>query len=263
MSDKSGRHPATPVPAATILLLRDGDKGLEVFMVKRHHEIDFAGGALVFPGGKADRNDCEEEITRLVDGLENFAPDWRTPAITALREAFEEAGILIARDATGAFVDETRCEALQPFRERIETGAISLAALLRQERLRLACDTLVPFAHWITPKSMPKRFDTHFFIARVPAGQDGQHCGRESVDSLWVNPHETTGAQWHLMFPTRMNLLKLAGSRDVDEALATARTAPPVTVEPWTEETPDGTYVRIPEDAGYLLTRLPLKEALP
>ncbi|HEY3778583.1 MAG TPA: hypothetical protein VGL35_11055 [Rhizomicrobium sp.] len=256
-------RPAIPIAAATILLLRDGESGPEVFMVKRHHQIDFAGGALVFPGGKTDRSDRDPETAGLADGLEAFAPELRTLAITALREAFEEAGILIARDATGAFVGEARCDALQTYRERVEKGVISLAEVLRKERLRLACDELVHFAHWITPKSMPKRFDTQFFVAHAPAGQDGLHCGRESVDSLWANPREATGAPDHLLFPTRMNLLKLAAARTVDEALAAARGAPPVTVEPWTEETPDGTYVRIPEAAGYAQTRIPLSETLP
>jgi 8-oxo-dGTP pyrophosphatase MutT (NUDIX family) len=253
---------ATPVPAATILLLRDAARGLEVFLVKRHHEIDFAGGALVFPGGKGDPTDRDPEIADLADGLESIAPDLRTLSITALREAFEEAGILIAREASGALVGEARCNALQSYRERVETGAISLAALLRKECLRLACEELVPFAHWVTPKTMPKRFDTHFFVARVPPGQDGRHCGRESVDSLWATPRDAAGVG-HLLFPTRLNLLKLANSRSVNEALAAARAESPVTVEPWTEEASDGTYVRIPEDAGYAITRILLRETMP
>lgn len=263
MSVMSQRRPAAPVPAATILLLRDGDSGLEVFMLKRHHKIDFAGGALVFPGGKADRGDRDPEIVALSDGLDRLPPDLQALAIAALREAFEEAGILIARDANGALLGEARCDALEPQRERVEKGAIGFAALLRQERLRLACDQLVHFAHWITPKAMPKRFDTRFFLARVPHGQDGQHCGREAVDSLWLAPAEAAIGGQHLLFPTRMNLLKLANSHSVDEALAAARVAPPVTVEPWTEDTPDGTYVRIPNDAGYAQTRIPLAETMP
>lgn len=257
------RPPAAPVPAATILLLRDRTQGLEVFMVKRHHELEFAGGALVFPGGKVDRGDRDPHIAELADGFANIEPGLRALAVAALREAFEEAGILIARDTDGALLSQARCDALEPQRERVEKGAISLAALLEQERLRLACDELAHFAHWITPKAMPKRFDTHFFLARVPEGQDGQHCGRESVDSLWVRPHEAARASEHLLFPTRMNLLKLAAAHNAAEALAAARATPPVTVEPWTEDSSDGTYVRIPADAGYALTRVPLSETLP
>ncbi|MGH6888828.1 MAG: NUDIX hydrolase [Rhizomicrobium sp.] len=258
------RAPAVPVPAATTLLLRDGGSGVEVFMVKRHHEIAFAAGALVFPGGRVDRSDRDPEIAALADGLDGLAPDLHPIAVAALRESFEEAGILVAReDETGDFIGSGRCQALQYCREEIEEGAISFASVLRRERLRLACDQLVPFAHWITPKSMPKRFDTHFFLARVPPGQDGRHCGRESVDSLWVSPHDIAGGWGRLMFPTKMNLSKLARSRNVGEALAAARAAPPVTIEPWTEETPHGKYVRIREDAGYTQTRIPLSETLP
>lgn len=256
--------PVVPVPAATILLLREGNGRLEVFMVRRHHEIEFAGGALVFPGGKVDGSDRDPEIAALADGLDGLAPALRQLAVAALRESFEEAGILVARDAqSGEFVGEARCAALQPYREHIEKDRTTLAEFLRRERLRLACDQLVSFAHWITPKFMPKRFDTHFFLARVPDGQAGQHCGRESVDSLWVSPREAAGAKAGLMFPTRMNLLKLSATRTVDEALAAARATPPVPVEPWLEHAPDGEYVRIREDAGYAITRTPRGEAIP
>ncbi|MGH6878043.1 MAG: NUDIX hydrolase, partial [Rhizomicrobium sp.] len=254
-----------PVPAATVLLVRDACEGLEVFMVKRHHEVAFAGGALVFPGGKTARDDYETALGDLCDGAEGLAPEMRALAVAAIREAFEEAGVLIARDAdTGDLIGEGRLGALQPCRERIETGQIRLVEFLREERLRLACDRLAPFAHWITPKSQPKRFDTHFFLARTPAGQTGRHCGRESVDSLWVRPQDAVAnpERWKLMFPTRLNLMKLSRAQSVEEALAAARAAPPVTVEPWIESGADGKFVHIPADAGYEITRLPLCDTL-
>ncbi|HEY6578613.1 MAG TPA: hypothetical protein VIY09_04770 [Rhizomicrobium sp.] len=254
-----------PIPAATILLVRDSRQGIEVLMVKRHHEVAFAAGALVFPGGKAARDDRDAALACLCDGADGFAPEMRALAIAAIREAFEEAGVLIARDAdTGAFVGEARLGGLQPFRERIEKGQVRLVEFLREEGLRLACDQLAPFAHWITPKSQPKRFDTRFFLARAPAGQIGQHCGRESVDSLWVRPEDAVANhdRWKLMFPTRLNLMKLSRAQTVDEALAVARAATPVTVEPWIESGTDGKFVRIPDDAGYEITRLPLRDTL-
>jgi 8-oxo-dGTP pyrophosphatase MutT (NUDIX family) len=253
------------VPAATILLVRDGDAGLEVFMVKRHHEMDFGGGALVFPGGKTARDDYDPALVALADGAADWSPEFRAVAAAAIREAFEEAGVLLARDATsGEIIGTERLAALDLFREELEQGRIGLLDFLRRENLRLACDQLVPFAHWITPRDMPKRFDTHFFLARAPSGHQGQHCGRESIDSLWIRPGDALAgpALWKLMFPTRMNLMKLSHTRSVADALAAARTAPPKPVEPWIEESPDGKFVRIRDDAGYDITGVPIGEMM-
>lgn len=262
-------HPAgniaRAVPAATILLVRDGDDGLEVFMVKRHHEIEFGGGALVFPGGRTAREDYDPALAEFANGMVDSSAEFRALAIAAIREAFEEAGVLLARDAAnGEFIGAERLAALDPFREELEQERIGLLEFLRRENLRLACDQLVPFAHWITPANMPKRFDTHFFLAPAPAGHTGQHCGRESIDSLWVRPGDAIAesASGKLMFPTRMNLKKLAPAHNVKEALAVARATSPVAVEPWIERTPEGNFVRIRDDAGYEITCIPEREMM-
>jgi 8-oxo-dGTP pyrophosphatase MutT (NUDIX family) len=242
-----------------MLLARDGSDGIEVFMVKRHHEMGFAAGALVFPGGKACREDFDASLADCMDGVSDWSPHMRAVAVAAIREAFEEAGVLLARDhGTGAIVAGERLDALDSYREKIENGQTSLGEMLQRERLTLACDELVHFAHWITPKSMPKRFDTHFFLARAPADHAGRHDGRESVDSLWARPEEAIAKrrQWNIMFPTKLNLMKLANSRTVAEALAAARAAPPLTVEPWLEDGPQGKHFRIRDDAGYETTRI-------
>jgi hypothetical protein len=163
---------------------------------------------------------------------------------------------------TGKLVSEARLAELDAWRERIENGEISLLDMVRRERLRLACDQLVHFAHWVTPRHMPRRYDTHFFVARAPAGHLGQHCGRESVDSLWLRPQDALAdrKQLRIMFPTRLNLMKLAEAKTMDEALSRACAEPPVNVEPWIEETPDGKRLRIREDAGYELTNVPLRD---
>jgi 8-oxo-dGTP pyrophosphatase MutT (NUDIX family) len=254
---------ALPIPAATILLLRDAASGIELFMVRRHHEVEFAAGALVFPGGKAARDDFDPALAGFADGISGWSDNLRAVGAAAIREAFEEAGVLLVRDGvTGDLVNEVRLAQLDGYREPLEKGEISLLHVLQQEQLRLACDQLVHFAHWITPKHMPKRYDTHFFLARAPLGHAGQHCGRESIDSLWVRPEEAIARrkEWRIMFPTRLNLMKLAQSRSVENALLRARTASPVTVEPWIEETRDGKRLRIREDAGYELTNVPLKD---
>ena len=264
IEENTAKSVSRAVPAATILLVRDGADGLEVFMVKRHHEIEFGGGALVFPGGRTERNDCDPALAGFIDGAGDLTPEFRALCVAAIREAFEEAGVLLARDASGAFVTAARLAALDHFREQLEQEQIGLLALLEQEKLRLACDQLVPFAHWITPRNMPKRFDTHFFLAPAPPGHTGQHCGRESIDSLWVRPGDAIAKDGpgKLMFPTRMNLMKLAAARNVDEATTTALATPPVVVEPWIERMAEGRFVRIREDAGYAITRLPESEMM-
>lgn len=254
-----------PIPAATILLLRDAPNGLEVFMVKRHHQIDFVAGALVFPGGKVQRTDFDEGIVSYADGIDGWSDERRALAAAAIREAFEESGILMARDAkTGKIVDGDRLVVLEPYRPKLEKSEISLLDMLKTENLRLACDELVRFAHWITPENMPKRFDTHFFLAASPVGHVGRHDGRESVDSVWIRPEDAIAdrKRWNVIFPTKLNLMKLAHSKTVADALTTARKAPPLTVMPWVEAGPEGNVLRIRDDAGYDQTSALLREAM-
>lgn len=251
------QSPVTPRPASTVLLLRDGPGGLEVFMVVRHHQIDFATGALVFPGGSVDPTDMDGRLrarTRGADGLDDLAFGFR---VAAIREAFEESGVLLARPkGSDGFVDAARTSALvEAWAEPIEKGETTLAAMLQGEDLELAVDALVPFAHWITPPALAKRFDTHFFLAPAPVGQLARHDGRESVDSVWVRPADACAAadagERTVIFPTRMNLEKLGRSDSVAAALETAAASPVVTVEPRVEVFDGGRIMRIPIEAGY------------
>lgn len=256
---------ATPVPAATILIVRDGAPGLEIFMVKRHHQIDFVAGALVFPGGKASQGDFDPGLAEFTDGAEGWSAEMRALGAAAIREAFEESGILFAREhGSTDFIDSGRLEKLAHYRPALEKHEIALLDVLRMEKLRLACDQLVHFAHWVTPKMMPKRFDTHFFLAAVPQGHAGSHDGRESIDSVWIRPDDAIAdrKRWNVIFPTKLNLMKLAASRTTAQALAAARAAPPLTVEPWVEQGADGQVLRIREDAGYAQTSAAMREAL-
>ena len=254
-----------PVPAATIVIARDGANGMEVFMVKRHHQIDFVAGALVFPGGKVAKGDLDTGLSEFMDGTAALSARMQALAAAAIREAFEESGILFAREAGAeTLVSAERLERLEHYRPGLEKGEIALLEMLRAEDLRLACDQLAHFAHWITPENMPKRFDTHFFLASAPTGHLGRHDGRESVDSIWIGPAEAIAdrKRWNVIFPTKLNLMKLARSSRVDDALAAARSAPPLTVTPWIEESAEGARLRIRDDAGYEQTSALLREAL-
>ena len=265
MSDKAPKAAGTPIPAATILLVRDAPDGIEVFMVKRHHQIDFVAGALVFPGGKVSKTDFDAALTDFTDVVGEWNTEMRALGAAAIREAFEESGILFAREkGSEGLISAERVAALAHYRHALEKNELSLVEMLRAENLRLACDQLVRFAHWITPTMMPKRFDTHFFLASAPAGHAGRHDGRESVDSIWIAPNEaiTDRKKWNVIFPTKLNLMKLAKSANVGDALAAARVADPLPVTPWTENGPNGPVLRIRDDAGYEQTSAPMKEAM-
>ncbi|MGB0997409.1 MAG: NUDIX hydrolase [Pseudomonadales bacterium] len=256
MNDKT-QAPA-PKPAATILLLRDGKPNLEVFMVVRHHQIDFASGALVFPGGKADPQDFEDALIPFLYGHSDDS-DQRAAQVSAIREAFEECGILLARElGSKDIISGERLATLQTFREPMNKGEISLLDFLQQQQLQLACDELTHFAHWITPPMMPKRFDTHFYLATAPADHIALHDGYESVDSVWIEPmeavNEANSGKRTIIFPTLRNLEKLAEAKTVSEALSNANNSNIVPVLPWTEKRDDGNYLCIPVEAGYAIS---------
>lgn len=252
------------IPAATILLVRD-EPDLQVLMVERHHQIDFASGALVFPGGKAQSEDSADAWADAVDGAVD--PAARAFMIAAVREGFEESAILLARrrDARGPgrpLASAADCAVLHPLRDAIARGEASFLAAVRDAGLVLALDALTPFAHWITPKGMPKRFDTHFYLAVTPEDQEEACDGGEAVDAVWIAPHDAlaqakSGART-IIFPTRMNVELLAKAANSSEALAQAKARRIVTVEPQIVREDGAMMLTIPAEAGYSVTREPL-----
>ena len=252
MSDK---QPAPAVPSATIMMLREEEAGLEVFMVVRHHQIDFASGALVFPGGKADPQDFDADLIPHLDGADEDA-NMRAIQVSAIREAFEECGILLARaEGEKGLVDAARLLSLEDYRTTLHRGDVSLKEFVEKEQLRLACDQLVHFAHWVTPTMLPKRFDTHFFLAVAPEDHLAVHDGHESVDSVWITPAEVlegaSSGKYTVIFPTLRNVEKLGDSDTVEAAISAARGSEIVKVLPWMEQREDGGYICIPPAAGY------------
>jgi 8-oxo-dGTP pyrophosphatase MutT (NUDIX family) len=248
-------EPASPppvLPAATILLVRD-DPAFEVLMVKRHHQIDFASGALVFPGGKTHAGDHDPAWEKRALGWERSLPHKRALRIAAIREAYEETGVLLARHADGsAFRGEARAGAA---RDDIAQDRRAFLDLIAELDLRLDLDALTVFARWITPSLMPKRFDTWFYLAVAPPDQLAACDGWETVDAEWVAPAEALRlAQAGLrkvIFPTRMNLKLLAEAAGAADAIARAAARPLVTVEPRLVDSPAGRTLVIPPDAGY------------
>jgi len=260
--------PVVPRLAATIVLARDGSAGLEIFMVQRHHEIDFATGAMVFPGGKLDPADAAPELRENARGAEGLDADALALRVAGIRETFEECGVLLAREVgSEVLVGTERLKSLEVrYREPLHDGSANMLDLVTTERLELACDELVPFAHWITPAMVKKRFDTYFFVAAAPPDQLAAHDGSESVDSVWINPsdaeREAEEGRRTIIFPTLMNLQKLALSRTTRELIANSRRDPVVTVRPEIGKRDDGeTVVRLPGDAGYPNTEVPVSQA--
>ncbi len=258
MSDKAVKQPSVPVPAATILILRDNAQtgALEVFMVVRHHQIDFASGALVFPGGKAAPSDADPQVRSYCDGADDLDDVALNLHVAAIREAFEESGVLLARHAGSQdLVGPDVVLTLDKFRPELDKGGLAILDFLKANDLRLACDKLVPFAHWITPDMMPKRFDTHFFLAGAPEGQAALHDGSETVDSVWANPgriiEEAKDGKWTIIFPTRVNIEKLGKASNVAEAMQNAREDEIVTVLPVVKQIDGETVLEIPKEAGY------------
>ena len=248
---------AKPRSAATLMLARDRTDGIELFMVVRHHEIEFASGALVFPGGAVNPLDFDPRWHRLAEGVDSLNDEMLGLKAAAAREAFEECGVLFARESRGgALVDGTRAEALGiAYRQQIEAGALGFADMIEQEGLIAAFDRLVHFAHWITPAHMPKRFDTYFFLAQAPIDHVLQHDGHEAVDSIWISPDQARiDAKAHkrtVLFPTLLNLEKVGRHRTVEEALAATQRETIITVRPEVQKSEEGRILRIPMDAGY------------
>jgi 8-oxo-dGTP pyrophosphatase MutT (NUDIX family) len=213
-------------------------------MMCRSEASSFAPGAYVFPGGRIGPED--EELARYCAAC----PDVDTLAlrhrIAAIRETYEECGILLAR-RNGALLSH----------DDVKPGMS-----LTDGSLELACDLLVPFAHWITPASRPKRFDTWFFVAAAPVGQVAAHDGYEATDAVWVRPADVLAKaeadQVKLVFATRANIFKLGRSRTVAEALAAAEAtrASIIAVTPQVVPTPEGPAFQIPEAADYGMTRM-------
>jgi 8-oxo-dGTP pyrophosphatase MutT (NUDIX family) len=250
---------ATARPASTILLLRDGAAGeIEVFMMVRHHEIEFSSGALVFPGGSVDASDREiiarPELYAGAEGCDAAALSFK---IAAIRETFEESGIMLARPrGSKDLVDAKQAAHIAAsHRMALAERKTTFPGILDETGMVLALDELVPYAHWITPEGMPKRFDTWFFLAAAPPEQLGAHDGRESTDSLWLSPHEAVAGgesgRFKLPFPTARNLIKLGKQPNVKAALDEAKKSPVVTVMPVLTRLNGGRQLRIPLEAGY------------
>lgn len=249
------RPPVQPIrPAATIIITRDrtvrdrtasagsdptrihaaasGDAagGIEVFMLRRTSRAAFAAGMYVFPGGRVEGDDHLHAYDPFRTGptdaqqpqLFAIGHEWRGFWIAAIRETFEEAGLLLAYDGSGnplEWQDDEHAARFERYRHALHEGRLDLLELCRRERLRLACDRVHFFNRFVTPFGRPRRFDTRFFIAEAPPGQAGLHDDKETTDSLWITPSDALAraqaGEFSLMRVTEIQLEALAEFTDV------------------------------------------------
>ena len=270
-----GRNGAdrTPQDASTVILLRDRAGGpYEVFLMRRHRNQAFMGGAYVFPGGRLDEADADPELAACIGGLcaadaKHLLQETDLPEATAfslfvaaIRETFEEAGVLLARDARGSVVDLSAPETATRFaayRLELHEGRLTLSELVRREGLFFAPDLLVPYSHWITPEIETRRFDTRFFLARLPEGQVPVHDRMELTESRWLTPAfalaEHAAGRIVLMPPTLKTIEELLSFSNTGQLFDAARSQRIFTIFPEAFRTTDSFGIRLPHDSEYTL----------
>ncbi|MFW3170106.1 NUDIX hydrolase [Geodermatophilus sp. CPCC 206100] len=259
-----------PRQAATVLLLRDGRRGLEVYLLRRTRGMPFAGGMTAYPGGGVDPRDGDVETAWAGPSPVQWAAAFscseraaRELVCAAVRETFEEAGVLLAGAPDGgAVVPDVTGDDWEEQRQALLTRELSLAELLADRGLALRSDLLRPFAHWVTPPEERRRYDTKFFAAALPVGQEARHVTGEADEASWLTPEaaltEMRGGTRPMLPPTIHTLGQLAAFPDVAAALAGSPPEPLQPISPTFEEQPDGRWAVLPDG-----TRIRLVVPLP
>jgi 8-oxo-dGTP pyrophosphatase MutT (NUDIX family) len=265
----------TPRDAATVMLVRDADRdaeqgpAVEVCMLRRNLASEFVAGAYVFPGGSLEPGDRSPEAAELCRGRSDEEASallgvetgglafW----VAALRECFEESGVLVARtdDGTSGLLDTSdpkTAASFEDLRRALLDGRTSLVDICRDEGLLLAADEMYYVSHWITPEVSPRRYDTRFFITAAPPGQTARHDAGETIATDWVRPHEAlerhAALETVLLPPTVANLTSIAGFTSTDEVMAWARgVTEVVTVLPIVLFEDGNLVILRPGDSGY------------
>ncbi|MDD5712965.1 MAG: hypothetical protein PHY31_09465 [Smithellaceae bacterium] len=272
--EKAQGASARPIrDAATVILCREREHSpFEIFMMRRHSNQAFMGGAIVFPGGRLDERDCDPEL---------FACGGMTPKqakellqepdlpcekalglfYAAIRETFEEAGVLLARGSDGKTIDLSgeRRERFDAYRGELHDNKLDCRELAAKEGLTFAPEQLIPYAHWITPEIESHRFDTRFLLAKLPPGQAPVHDSVELTESFWISPREALAKhrkmEIMLMPPTLRTMEELAlfpAAAELFQAAAN-RTIPTILPEAFIME--DGFGVKLPNDPEYTIAR--------
>ncbi|HEX9064729.1 MAG TPA: NUDIX hydrolase [Streptosporangiaceae bacterium] len=267
--------PATPRDAATVMLLRPAAAqtaqaaraapagyGFEVYMLRRKPSMAFAPGAYVFPGGSVDQRDADEEVAWTGPGPEHWGRVFDAPpelaralVCAAVRETFEESGVLLAGPSPATVVEDTTAADWEADRQALLDRSLSLAELLARRGLILRADLLRPWSRWITPAVERRRFDARFFAAALPAGQRTRDVGGEASAVQWIAPAAALDAgragEIQLWVPTAMTLAELAEYADADAALSARREVRPLLPEVVVDQ--GATFLRVPGEREYPL----------
>jgi len=259
--EESPAVPATPRPAATIVLLRDGAAGMELLLMRRSRRAGFVPGAYVFPGGRVDGTDSTPEVLENLEGLTSTAAAMRLqlhdatpPAISyylaALREAFEETGIMVGlRDDGSAPPTAAEDPAVDAIRDDLMQDRVTFADAIARLECRIAGHAIEYIAHWITPEPEPRRYDTRFFAAKVSGDATPIVDPREMTDALWVTPADALDGldrgELPMVFPTIKTIEQLTSFADTDQALASFAGQPVRTILPRLVVTPTGVGLQI------------------
>jgi 8-oxo-dGTP pyrophosphatase MutT (NUDIX family) len=245
--------------AATVLLLRDGAAGLEVYLLRRTRGMPFAGGMTAYPGGGVDPRDGDTDVTWVGPSPAEWAVSWgcderlaRELVCAAVRETFEEAGVLLAGPPDGSgVVPDVSGDDWEAQRQALLARELSMAELLAGRDLALRADLLRPYAHWITPPGESRRYDTKFFAALMPAGQDARDVSGEADEAVWTTPSaalaEYAAGTRPMLPPTVHTLGQLEPFADTAAALAACPPAPLEPISPTFEQTPEGTVALLPD----------------
>ncbi len=262
-------EPVTPRDAATVMLLRPSGtgeagpgRGFEVYMLRRKPTMEFAPGAYVFPGGSVDQRDADEEVgwagpdVSVWASLLGTSPELaRALVCAAVRETFEESGVLLAGPAAHEIVADTTGDDWEADRQALLDRSVSLAELLARRGLIVRSDLLRPWARWITPAAEPRRFDARFFAAAMPPGQLTRDVGGEAAAVQWISPGGAIEAgragQIELWLPTAMTLAELADYPAVRDVLAAEREITPRLPELFVAQ--GQTWLSVPGDKEYPL----------
>jgi 8-oxo-dGTP pyrophosphatase MutT (NUDIX family) len=253
--------------AATVMLVRDGGDGVEVFMLRRNLQSDFVGGAYVFPGGAVDDHDCHENLDPVCRGRSDAEASAQLGIdrgglafwVAAIRESFEEAGVLLAYDSSGEVIrlDEPTIEArFVEHRHAVDSGDRRLVEVCEAEQLQLAVDRIYYFSHWITPEGAPRRYDTRFFVAAAPEAQEPLHDDHEVIANLWIRPSDALArhraGEFDLILPTYRSLQVLERFDQAADVLAAAEAIEHVpAMLPRIVEDQGGYRIVLPGDPGY------------
>jgi 8-oxo-dGTP pyrophosphatase MutT (NUDIX family) len=255
---------AEPRHAATVVLLRDGGDGIEAYLLRRQKTMAFAAGMYVFPGGSVDPRDESLPADAWVGPRPTewasilTADDALACALVcaAVRETFEESGVVLAGSDADTVVADTTADDWETDRLALLDRSLSLAAMLDRRGLVLRADLLRPWAHWITPEVEPRRFDTRFFVAALPVGQRTRDVGGEADKVTWIRPADALAAfergEIGLMPPTAFTLGELAAYDTVVDVLAAgdARDVKPVLPKILVTDD-DEAHLLLPHDEGY------------